>query len=442
MRPGPLTAAIVLSLAATLGGCRSDLTTPAPQPLAKRAKHVRKRLADPQPTDSAALAISQVIQQRHVPYGTIADPGFASSDSTSSDFYTLVSYNRAGDAAIWTGHYLAAESFRYAVTGSSDALKDVRHALDGIANLVAVTSPDDPDLLARFYMPVSSPYASGIIAAEQHNGIYQSTLDGQPVYWIGSTSRDQYSGVMFGLAVAYDFVNDNGVRSRASGLVTQLLAYLLNHGWNVVMPDGTISTTFLQRPDQQLAFLQIGRHVNPTQFATVYASYRASEAASVGLPIATECQDTYGGYYKFNLDYINLFDLVRLEEPASPFLPIYLQAYQTLRGCTGGDENAHFNMIDRALRGASVDRDTATVDYLGLWLERSRRDYYVDVSAKYPVCGTNRACSPVPVNDRPNTDFLWQRSPLLLYGGGDGTVETAGIDYLLPYWMARYYGVL
>jgi hypothetical protein len=46
------------------------------------------------------------------------------------------------------------------------------------------------------------------------------------------------------------------------------------------------------------------------------------------------------------------------------------------------------------------------------------------------------------VPERPTTDFLWQRSPLLLYGGGDGTVEEPGIDYILPYWMARYYGVL
>lgn len=442
MRPVSITTALAFGLAAAIGGCRSDLTTPPRQPLERRAKHLGKLAADPQPSDSAALTISRIIQQRHLPYGTIADPGFASSDSTSPGYYTLASYNRAGDAAIWTGHYLAAESFRYAATGSSGALKNVRHALDGIANLVAVTSPADPGLLARFFMPVTSPYASGIIAAEQHNGIYQSTLDGEPVYWIGSTSRDQYSGVMFGLAVAYDFVSDNGVRSRVSGLVTQLLAYLLNHGWNVVMPDGTISTTFLQRPDQQLAFLQIGRHVNPAQFAATYAAYRATEGATVALPIETECQDTYGGYYKFNLDYINLFDLVRLEAPTSPFLLSYQQAYRTLRGCTGGDENAHFNMIDRALQGPIVTRDTATVDYLGRWLERSRRDYYVDLSAKYPACGTNRACSPVPVNDRPNTDFLWQRSPLLLQGGGAGTIETAGIDYLLPYWMARYYGVL
>jgi hypothetical protein len=46
------------------------------------------------------------------------------------------------------------------------------------------------------------------------------------------------------------------------------------------------------------------------------------------------------------------------------------------------------------------------------------------------------------VDKRVNTDFLWQRSPFLRYGGGDGTVETAAIDYLLPYWMGRYYGVI
>jgi hypothetical protein len=44
--------------------------------------------------------------------------------------------------------------------------------------------------------------------------------------------------------------------------------------------------------------------------------------------------------------------------------------------------------------------------------------------------------------DRPTTDFLWQRNPFLLVGGGAGTIENAGIDYILPYWMARYYGTI
>ena len=46
------------------------------------------------------------------------------------------------------------------------------------------------------------------------------------------------------------------------------------------------------------------------------------------------------------------------------------------------------------------------------------------------------------MNDRYNTDFLWQRSPFQLKGGGWGTVESPSVDYILPYWMGRYYGVI
>ena len=54
------------------------------------------------------------------------------------------------------------------------------------------------------------------------------------------------------------------------------------------------------------------------------------------------------------------------------------------------------------------------------------------------VCGS-QSCTPIPVWLRVNADFLWQRSPYSLTADGAGTIETAGIDYILPYWMARYY---
>src|SRR3954463_12589960 len=60
-------------------------------------------------TQADADAISANIRALHMPYGTLADPGFASSDPTAGDYATVVSYNRTGDGAIWTGHYLAAE---------------------------------------------------------------------------------------------------------------------------------------------------------------------------------------------------------------------------------------------------------------------------------------------------------------------------------------------
>lgn len=435
MRNATVVPALCLTL---LAACRSDQPT---APLTSQLVAARA-VAPAVPTQSDADAISANIRAMHMPYGTLADPGFASSDSSSADFTTLVSYNRTGDGAIWTGHYLAAESYRYAATQSADALAAVQNALNGVQSLVDVTSPADPDVLARSWVPQSSPYLGKITTDEGHNGMYPSVYNGQAVYWIGNTSRDQYSGVFFGLAVAYDLVPDAALRAQASALVTRMLDYLIAHGWSVQMPNGSFSTTFMGRPDQQLTLLQIGRHVNPAKYNAVYTAFAAANAPLVVAPIRAECSDTYGSYFKFNLDYISFFDLVRLEPAGSPYAVFYNTAYSQLRQCTAKHQNAHFNMIDRALRAANGKRDSDTRNFLGLWLTRSRRDYFTDVSSKYSACGVNEACDIVAVNDRPNTDFLWQRSPQLLYGGGDGTTETAGIDYLLPYWMGRYYGVV
>jgi hypothetical protein len=184
--------------------------------------------------------------------------------------------------------------------------------------------------------------------------------------------------------------------------------------------------------------------VNPRRFAFFYLVYRAALAGTVRLPIQAECSDTHGSYFKFNLDHINLYNLIRLEPASSPYRAAYLDAFSTLRGaaCTGTHPNAHFQAIERGLtRNAALDAGIA--GHLADWLERPRRDYFVDHRGNpaYPPCGEDRSCTPIAVEEQVNTDFLWQRSPYLLYGGGAGRVETAAIDYILPYWMARYYGV-
>jgi hypothetical protein len=421
-----------LALAAVLGACDSPLE---PNP------HLVAPLAVA-PTQSEAEAISDNIQLLHLPYGTIVDPVFASSDPTSPGYSEVVAYSRAGDAAIWTGHYLAAEAFRWRVTGDAEALANAKEALAGIRGLVEVTGNG---LLARFALPVTSPWVASVTAEEgAKHGRYEGTIGGVPHYWFDNTSRDQYSGAFFGLGVAYDMIDDAGVRSEIRGVVTRMLDYLLRNNWNVRRPDGSISTTFLQRPEQQLSFLQVGRRVNPLRFALYYATYRAVLGGTVRLPIQAECLDTHGSYYKFNLDHINLYNLIRLEPTSSPYRATYLDAFATLRApaCTGTHPNAHFKTIERGLTG-NVALDAQITGHLADWLERPRRDYFLDHRGdpRYPACAEDRSCVPIAIEEQVNTDFLWQRSPFLLYGGGDGTRETAAIDYILPYWMARFYGV-
>ena len=93
--------------------------------------------------ESDALAIDAVIQARHVPYGTVLNPIY------SSDGRQIVNYTRCGDSAIWTGHYLAAEAYRFAVTGAPQALANLRGALAGLTLLEAAQVLDVSDNTAN-----------------------------------------------------------------------------------------------------------------------------------------------------------------------------------------------------------------------------------------------------------------------------------------------------
>jgi hypothetical protein len=384
-------------------------------------------------SEQDALAIEQSIQTRHMPHGTILDPVYAAPDRDE-----IVSYTRAGDSAIWTGYYLAAEAFRYRVTRRRDALEAVHRALDGIQRLVDVTGMD---ILARAIIPVTSPYANAIVQEESHNHVYRAKLEGSEYYWIGRASRDQYDGVFFGLSLAYDLVDEPQTRSGARDLVRRLTTKLVQIHWLVRMPDGSYGPILLGRPDHQLALLQIARHMDPELFSANYATAAKFAPASL-LLLASDTLDAYRSYFKFNLDEINLYNLIRLED-VSWRARIYRSAYWTLERAVGQNPNPFFMLIAHSIDAPDAKRDGQAVLLLEQWLTRPRRDFAVDLRGLYSACGsTRRSCEQIPVPFRVPSDFLWQRSPYQLYGGGLGRIESAGIDYLLPYWMARYYRLI
>lgn len=386
-----------------------------------------------QVSETDAASIEADLHARHAPYGMILDPIFVSPDSPEVSHFT-----RCGDSAIWTGHYLAAQSFRYAATRSPESLEAVRFALEGIRRLVDVTGTD---VLARCALPANSPYSSRIVEEDGHHGVFTGTVYGEQWLWIGNTSRDQYVGVFFGLTAAWNLVEVQDIHDRVSWLTTRLLDELLSHSWLVRMPNGKLSTTFIGRADQQLALLKLGRRLNPKRFEATYKAMANSIAPSVIAPIAIEVLDTHNSYFKFNLAALTFWNLLTSGENWW-IRNSYQAAYGLFRRATDDHGNAFFDLVDRGIEGPRVARDARIVDLLTAWLERPRRDFAVDRRGQVRACGDNRACEPLPVNQRVATDFLWQRSPFQLSALGDGYIESAGIDLLLPYWMARYYGIL
>jgi uncharacterized protein (TIGR03437 family) len=364
--------------------------------------------------EADAVAISAGIQARHMPFGTILDPMYATPASNQ-----IVGYTRCGDSALWTGAYLAAEAFRYKVTQSADAFTNVKTALAGLKGLADVTGDNR---LARCRVPANSQYAAGIEREEAANTIHQN---GQWI-WVDNTSRDQVVGAFFGLGAAYDLVDDAGVKSDIADLTTRLIGFIAQHQWS---PNDDVSNTFVVRPEELQMLVQVARHVNPTN------SINGPSLLPVYAGVAVDVQSN-SSYFKFNLDYMSFYNLVRLQNNSDN-----QAAYQIVRAYTASHQNAFFDIVDAALAGANTSRDAEMRALLDQWLQRPKRETYVDLSKTVAVCGSE-ACQPIPVALRPTLEFLWQIDPFQLAGGGDGTVEGSGIDYILPYWMGRYYGAI
>jgi hypothetical protein len=367
------------------------------------------------PSEAAALAISANIRAKHMPFGTILDPMYAAPASDE-----IIGYTHCGDSALWTGAYLAAEAFRYGVTRSPDALTRVKAALSGLKVLSDLTGDNR---LARCMFLSDSPYALGMESEEAHNTIHQNS----PWIWIGNTSRDQIVGAFFGLGVAYDVVDDAWVKSTVSDLTTRLIGFISRHRWS---PNDDYLSTFELRPESLQMLLQVARHVNPSN--SVHGPFFV---APVDAAVFVDVQGN-DSYYKFNLDYMSLYHLVRLQDNDDN-----RRAYAIVRSYTALHQNAFFDIVDRALGAVNFTRDAELCALLGQWLQRPRRAAYVDLTSVLPMCGAG-ACSVVPIVLRPPSDYLWQRNPFQVSGGSYEIVENAGIDYILPYWMGRYYGVI
>lgn len=385
------------------------------------------RAAEPE-----ARALLAELRERHLPIGSVMDPQYLLPEGDE-----VWNYVRCGDSALWTGHLLAAEAFRWSMTRDEDALDGAWAAMRAIRRLVEINGVGVP---ARCAFPANWEFAASAADQEKDNGVYQADIDGEPYIWIGNTSRDQYLGLLFGLNAAFVHTDDPELHDAAAALVTRMLDRLLERNWSVVMPNGQSANTFAVRVDQQLALLKTGARLNPERYAARYDQARRSGATATYLPILFDVLDDNSSYFKFNLNHLTFY-LLLAGDTNDPSRGAYLRSFELMRRTTDDHGNAYFDLLDTAIRGRDARRDANIRRLLDEWLTRPRRDPFVDLRGKVRQCGS-RACDPIPVPDRVTTDFLWQRSPFQLSGGGTGRVEGAGLDYILPYWMGRYFGVL
>ncbi|MCA8926169.1 MAG: hypothetical protein KDD82_30460 [Planctomycetes bacterium] len=425
--------------------------------------------------DNVELKLRRVNQ----PHGTVL---MAAMDTPATDSWldayrnggpgvqgAPLSYGSPGDSAIWTGHYLAAEAYRYAVTGSSLALDNVGHTLKGIGALIDVNGSSG--LLARGAAPEAS--SAGQTIVNSSSGVFRrAQLYGET--WVGyqggiGISRDQYSGVFFGLSVAYELVPP--ARADCELRIKQMLDYLIAHNW-IVDEDratwngqnGSRGPTFWAPGSyQQLAFLLIGHRMDPPRYSAALAA--AGPLAELAWLSAWTATFGVDHYYKFNLSHIGFYNYFRLETDPTRWQAMR-RAYAMQERYVGHHRNPHFDLIQTSidpstavdLYGSSreamrqflgtLHRELApsVIDLSGVtWVTHQQFSYSNTSTGGFTLGGSTvqHPSEPLPMHlRRPSGHFIWQRDPFTpaTPNQGNPRSEKPGLDLVLPYWMGRYMG--
>ncbi|MEW6297852.1 MAG: hypothetical protein AB1671_08960 [Thermodesulfobacteriota bacterium] len=354
-----------------------------------------------------------------------------------------------GDAPIWTGCYVGAQALRYAVTREEEALAGAHIGLRGLHFLQAVTGKRG--LLCRGVSTTGVP-RDDAHPQEWHRGEgpFSSYL------WHGDVSVDQYTGAMFGYAVAYDLLDDDAVKLVIAEDVTAIADHLIEHGMTIVDVDNEVTTFGHLEPSFwtedlnaliALGLFKIAHRITgeerfARQYHTLIARDRYHERAVAARDLWWE--KLFGvNHSDNNLAFLVYYPLLRYETDPE-LLSFYRESLRrTWRG-VAREGNPFFAFVYRALTPSAPPDGRALRTLRHFPLEK--RNLWVHNSTRADQCiswvrarnGRLQACAPLPVEERPPSTFEWKENPYRLDGGGDGAKLYTGTDYLLAYWLGRY----
>ena len=362
-------------------------------------------------------------------------------------------YGDLADTAVWTGALLAAESYRYAATGDPAALAAARRSVDGLHALQEVTGI--PGLFARSID--RDPEAA------RRGGPWRRGAGAwSDVHWRGDISKDQLIGVMFGYGIALRYVDDPALRARIAADVAPIADRILEAGGQILGADGH-RTTYGDLDAEFWGLVPIGLNalISLATFRVAHEATGEERFRRAHDALVKEEYPEIARWAKFealgrtnhsndSMAFMAYAVLLELED--DPALRLhYARSLERTWSYVGAERNSFFNYVYAglhrparraiadavgSLRGFPPRKVLAPVDLTGrpgievaFW--RNRR-------------GDPRSTSAIPVEDRPVSSFLWKSCPHALLGGRRPrrTVEYAGTDYLLAYWMGRRFGFL
>lgn len=264
------------------------------------------------------------------------------------DYVEKIDYGTAGDAAIWSGMNLAAQSLHYAVAKKSRnqaeinyALYLVKKTLRGVSLLIAVPSggigEGYPAMLARSVCPknwvkLGHPPIDGYNPKTMSpEDVFEGAGPYRDYWWIGYPSTDQWSGIILGLGqCAKIFMNETGketewIRNRVRDLAIQIIEGFIKSNWMILDLSATnnsrttgqdFKTSVEMSGHWVLSILKMGMIACPERYTELYYHYALQRNYINQMEQDLRIFNLMN-YYSLNINYNVLTNLVSLEDDPS-----------------------------------------------------------------------------------------------------------------------------
>lgn len=414
--------------------------------IARHTHHVAwPELTSAQAADLFAMAEDYLEDCRvhHMPDGMIL-----STEWTDRDRTAVLHYHDTGDSAIWTGVYLAMTAFRDAVLRTDESRATLWAALDTADRLTWISGR--PGYVPRYagrFDPALLPLLTRVDLGQSPREVSGSPVfEGAPPYehlvWRGSSSRDTYDGIRFGLAAAWALTSDPAVKARAGALVERIVDRLIADKWVIIDGRGDRTRT---SPGWRAAWIGVARAVNPERYAHLSGRYDRDMILFrlVGMGLRPKHS---AKYYPNNLRFLRLAALAMVETDASHRTRVVKRVRRNYTHGGWDHLNAFFAAVYVTATG-DTGHTAARATLQGMLADyppppRWSTHYPEGSRPGYEGRRAGHARHALLTHEQVVRDFLWQRSPTILYGGRDLVMTYPGLDLTLPYWMGRYAGAI
>jgi hypothetical protein len=392
-------------------------------------------------------AFVERIQARHNRWGLTASSDLRVPGDLSTN--QLVSTDNDG---LWTAMYVAAECFRFKVTGQADARDNARRGMQAVLRLEAITGI--PGFPARSFIKVG-------VDTQPRDGEWHDAAE-TGWRWKGDTSSDEIVGHYFVYPIYYDLVADESEKAQLRAALERITNHILDHQYQLIDLDGQRTRWGWWGPDDiwtepgetglralhLLSHLRVAMHLAAgTEAAHKYQTAYDDLINRHRYHLLTRNQKiAIPGHINHSDDelaFLSYYPLLQYE--TDPQLrAVYTQSLERSWQVERPERNPLWNVIYAAgAKAKDFDRAESIRTLREIPMETiswtvhnsSRLDVPVDpLSDRF---GHRQALVVLPYDEIPM--WKWNGNPYNLDGGNGGRGEDDGAYFLLPYWMGRYH---